>query len=280
LSLATSTDLPLVVTPANWRSVLIEEARLLLRRHWWEFLLVSVLIAAELSWPRFTYPLDFRGTASLELSRPWPGPLYGAPLFVLLGTYMAFALWRAQPPGNRSYLLSVPINPIYPILTRVLLGAGLLALALLLGWYTAIAVLLYGPVQLEVGLPAGFLPPWQWLSWVISIVNTFLAGSMIALAFRHPWRVVLYSVAAVSVLWLIFTLVRLGPLSPLRVVLVVTVLPPYGVLGGMGIWIWGPYGAEIVAPFWIPLVWLPILAAGVVWTASRATLRESRATAG
>jgi hypothetical protein len=248
-------------------TVLVEEARLILRRHWWEFAGVFLLLTAYFCWPRLTmfYPGDVN--VGVRLSRPWGFLLATGMVYLVLGGYLGIALWRDQPRGGREHLARVPVDPEVTSMLRVAVGAIAVAVTALLVFYVTLLVWTLGVPHLERGtFTFGFLPPTEWLSWVVAMVNIYVAGSMVAILSRHPLRTALYVVMGTV---LVIAIYVFSPWDALRFPLS-AVIPPEGLLGGLGFSVWGGAGELLDPATTAPLLWLPVLLMAVYLAARRA----------
>ena len=253
--------------PVSQKAVLWEELRLIVRRHWWEFLAIALAVMLFFAWPRFTLPsLDDMVGVSLVMGGPWGGTGLSALLYYLVGMYAALTLWRDYPPDSRGHLYAQPISAATLSLLRVGIGGALLGLTLIVGLQGMLLIVTWGPIQIAEGelLFFGILPPQNWLIWIVGMLNIYLAGSTIALLSRTPARIGMLVLLGMMILWGLAVYLPAGivrlPLAPL--------LPPSGLLGGLGITIWDAAGENLEPALAAPLMWFLILSA-FTWLAAR-----------
>jgi hypothetical protein len=150
------------------------------------------------------------------------------------------------------------------ILIRVTLGGLQLLAVMLLTWLVWIAALRIRIPILETHLPLGFLPDAGWISLFLGGLNAYLLASLGALLSRDPIRWI--------VLWipLVVALLAAGTIGLQWAWLswpAAAALPPWGLLGGLGIPLWDRNGIELLPAEAASLVWFAGLTLAVVLAA-------------
>jgi len=240
--------------PVTWLRVYLEESRLLIRRYWWLLLGFIHIRNGIVEWQ-----LD------LNHAYIWPIFLHPVKLFMLYtAASWAMLIWGGNSPDRRSVFWTMPVSRLTHHSARIIPGAILLVITYLVTWYSGVIICsIFGEVR---GLIAGFLPSLGFFALGISFLNLYLLSSLICLRFQQPYRwLFMYCPLTILGLWgvqmlLDIHLIRLL-FSPL--------LPPNGVLGGLGIAIWDKMGGVVEPVIWAPFLWFGIISVSLLFTASR-----------
>ena len=247
-----------------------EQARILWHRHRWELAIIGVLLLCYLLRPLLMYSEIFSDPRAYRvwLPSPWEDRVFSdiALALMVTGIYFGLAVWRGESKGRRDYLVSRPVQVDRIILIRVTLGGLLLLAVMLLTWILWISALRIRIPVLETHLPLGFLPDAGWGSLFLGGLNAYLLASLVALlstdpvrwiVFRLPLVVALLAVGSMALEWRSLELPAAA------------VLPPWGLLGGLGIPLWDRSGIELLPAAAASLLWFAGLALAVVLAASR-----------
>jgi hypothetical protein len=245
-----------------------EQARILWQRHRWELAIIGILLLLYLLRPLLLYSEVYRGpqVGRVWLPSPWEDRVFSdiALALMVTGIYFGLAVWRGESKGRRDYLVSRPVQVDRIILIRVTLGGLLLLAVILLTWFLWIAALRIRIPSLETHLPLGFLPDAGWGSLFLGGMNAYLLASLGALLSRDPvrwialWLPLVVALLAAGTLNLQWTLLALPATA---------VLPPWGLLGGLGISLWDRSGIELLPAEAASLAWFAGLTLAVVLAA-------------
>ncbi len=253
--------------PVPWLRVYLEETRLLLTRYWWFLAAFSLILMIWINYPLIV--ITRFNTANLTLvldhANLWPIFLHPMDLFMLT-TAAAWSLliWSDRDPDQRSASWTMPVSRLTSHTARIVPGALLLLIIYLIGWYIGIIIV---STYVEVdGLVAGFLPPLSFVALGVSLLNVYLFSSLICLRFRQPYRWLLLYIP-------VFLLILFGLklLLDMRAVnlLLSPLMPPHGLLGGLGIVLWDRMGDTVRPAVWVPFLWFGIISVSLYFTASR-----------
>ncbi len=257
--------------PPTRLSVLFEEIKLLLRRNWWLIGLLFLVYFLSEWWDVFTdIPYLIRHGDRMELVLSNPGEPFWTDIMplrivkALLAGIWGYLIWRdSEPLRNPSYS-GQPTGRLGFYANRIFIGAAVYTLAILAAYYCGIA---FSTLLVTVNrLPLGFLPPLEQTVVFLSYLNIFLLSSLLVLTTRRPlsWLFV-YTPAIVIVF---FALRLFADVTPLHQ-LCYPVLPPWGLVGGLGVAIWDRAGEMVPPNMWAPLLWFAILAIAVGFASIR-----------
>ena len=254
--------------PVSWLRVYLEETRLLLVRYWWLLAGYSLILLIWYNWPLIdllSRGLDRNASIVLNFGDVWRIFFYPKTLF-MLATISAWPLliWSDLGPDRRSSFWTVPVSRLTHDTARILPGAIVLLIIFLLVWYPGIIIL---SKYVEVpGLIAGFLPPLPFIALGVSLINLYLLSSLICLRVGQPWRwLFLYFPLSILILWGVQLLLDVSVIR----LLFSPLMPPYGLLGGLGIALWDRMGDTVAPLTWVPFLWFGIISVSLYFTASR-----------
>lgn len=256
--------------PVTWLKVFLEESRLLLVRYWWLLLGHTLILVTLVYWRLPQFISDYRHGVHewyLDLNHTyiWPIFLHPVKLFMLV-TAAAWALliWGNRSPEHRSSSWTMPVSRLTHHTARILPGAVLLLITYLITWYAGVIV---SSTFAEVrGLVAGFLPSMPFFALGLSLLNLYLLSSIICLRFQQPYRWLFLYFPVVT---LIIFGVRLLLDMPAVNLLFSPLLPPHGLLGGLGVSLWDRMGDTVGPVIWVPFLWFGIIVVSLWFTASR-----------
>jgi len=249
--------------------VYLEESRLLLVRYWWLLALFSLTLLLWVHWPMISFLRSGATGWYLDVNHDfiWPVPIFLHPtkLFMLATAVLwAMLIWSDKSPDRRSSFWSMPVSRLTHHSAHVIPGAILQLFIYLIVWYTGVTLTsIFGEVR---GLVAGFLPSLPFVVLGVSLLNLYLFSSLICLRFQRPYRCLLLYIP-VSVL-IVFGMQLLLDMQALKI-LFSPLMPPYGILGGLGISLWDRMGDTVSPVFWVPFLWFGIISAGLYFVASR-----------
>jgi hypothetical protein len=133
-----------------------------------------------------------------------------------IGFTRSFAIWRNEPPSNRPYFYSLPVNRRTQILARVAAGAvNVIVISALLAVTAVIGLLLGGRLSTLTGVGST-----AWVSFILCPLILYLAASIATITCDRPGRVVGRVVVGVGMLYLLFSAIGFSPI--VRVLEVVT----------------------------------------------------------
>lgn len=250
-----------------WTSVTISQFKLLLLRHKWEIIILTLVLFLADFWVLLINLDDYiarggiidpgRGPVWIDL---FPPNLIKASIPAFWGLW----IWRDEAPRQRSTFWLMPVKRTYHQLIRIIIGGIILLVMVLIAWYSGIGIAaMAGIVE---GMMAGFLPPVYWILLFLAYLNIYLFASILTLLINQPVRwFFLYLPLIILAVFGIWLIVNWNPLRTLFGI----ILPPYGLLGGLGVSLWDEWGNLIRPSIWAPMIWFVLLATSVTIAASR-----------
>ncbi len=254
--------------PAGFLTLLGSELRLLLRRYWWELILYSLTIFLVWAWfGVFHLRLMAEATILYSAESPWLGYSLWTILLGVIPAAWGLRIWWGEFPGCRSTGWSRPVSrPVFH-LSRVSAGAVIYWIVIIAGYYLTVTFLtLVSNVDTQGG--SMWLLSFPWLVGFLGYFNWYLAATLAALTSDRPafWLliglligVILYAVQVLLILPGSFTAAILGW----------TILPPHGLIAGLGLSLAEMERASAVPASWAPVIWFAILSAAVGLAATR-----------
>ncbi len=252
--------------PPGLLAVLSEETRQLLRRHRWDIPLLFLAYALAKNW-MLLLNWETLQDASMVTHRI-PYWITGFPLShipAILAGFWGYWIWNPGFRESRPWNHSMPVGRQIYQLSRISMGGMTLVLIYITTEYLVYGLTLLAGIEI-IGLELGFLPPASWGAANLAFLNTFLLATLITLAAERPARwIFLYTpMFFLSVIALRYWV----DILPIRVLSHI-ILPPFGLLGGLGVEILIDYGFEFEPTLLAPVIWFILLLAGVFSVTSR-----------
>lgn len=252
--------------PPGLLAVLSEETRQLLRRHRWDIPLLFLAYALAKNWVLLLNWETFQDASMVTHRIPYW--ITGYPLShipAILAGFWGYWIWYPGFRESRPWNHSMPVGRRMYQLSRISIGGTILVLI-----YIATCYLVYGLSLLDgvdiIGLKLGFLPPASWAAANLAFLNVFLLATLFTLAVERPARwIFLYTpMFFLGVIALRYWV----DILPIRILSLI-IMPPIGMLGGLGVEIGVDAGFEFKPSLLAPVIWFVLLLAGVLFVTSR-----------
>jgi hypothetical protein len=128
-------------------------------------------------------------------------------LFVFLGFFLPFGVWKSDEPSHRAYHWAMPVPHGLHTLTRVLVGWCWLVAAILIGvaCWLGLEMVVRSALQPQFPQITSRFATHAWISiWLypfVAAICVYLLMSLVLIASEHPWRWVGGCVLAYIVAW-------------------------------------------------------------------------------
>ncbi|MFC1500785.1 hypothetical protein ACFL6T_07215 [Candidatus Zixiibacteriota bacterium] len=252
--------------PPGLSAVLSEEIRQMFRRHRWDIPLLFMASALASNWVLLVWWNTFEGAHLVTHQSPhW---ITGYPMShipAVMAGFWGYWIWYPGFKESRPWNHSMPVGRQMYQMSRISIGLIVLAVIYILTDYLVFGLSLLAGVEIT-GLGLGFLPPASWAATNLAFLNVFLLATIITLSTERPGRwIFLYTPMFFLIVVALNYWVDILPLRFLSQI----ILPPFGVLGGLGVEIGIEVGFAFEPSLLAPVLWLFLFMAGVLYVTSR-----------